>query len=141
MAFTICNFLLRHRIHGNNGFALRSFPFRFRAFGLTIARAFDFIKMMKKVPIIVKDSWGFFSGRVRNTYILEGISLLQEGFTSAFIENLGVQTGMKTGPLSWADDLSLDLIQEYERQAAELYGPKYVRHPARSEERRVGKEC
>ena len=37
---------------------------------------------------------------------------------------------MKTGPLSWADDLSLDLIQEYERQAAELYGPKYVQHPA-----------
>jgi 3-hydroxyacyl-CoA dehydrogenase / enoyl-CoA hydratase / 3-hydroxybutyryl-CoA epimerase len=96
----------------------------------TIARAFDFIKMMKKVPIIVKDSWGFFSGRVRNTYILEGISLLQEGFSPALIENLGVQTGMKIGPLAWADDLSLDLIQEYERQAAELYGPKYVRHPA-----------
>jgi 3-hydroxyacyl-CoA dehydrogenase / enoyl-CoA hydratase / 3-hydroxybutyryl-CoA epimerase len=96
----------------------------------TIARAFDFIKMMRKVPIIVKDSWGFFSGRVRNTYILEGISLLQEGFSSALIENLGVQTGMKIGPLAWADDLSLDLIQEYERQAAELYGPKYVRHPA-----------
>jgi 3-hydroxyacyl-CoA dehydrogenase / enoyl-CoA hydratase / 3-hydroxybutyryl-CoA epimerase len=96
----------------------------------TIARAFDFIKMMRKVPIIVKDSWGFFSGRVRNTYILEGISLLQEGFAPALIENLGVQTGMKSGPLAWADDLSLDLIQEYERQAAELYGPKYVRHPA-----------
>jgi 3-hydroxyacyl-CoA dehydrogenase / enoyl-CoA hydratase / 3-hydroxybutyryl-CoA epimerase len=96
----------------------------------TIARAFDFIKMMKKVPIIVKDSWGFFSGRVRNTYILEGISLLQEGFAPALIENLGVQTGMRMGPLAWADDLSLDLIQEYERQAAELYGPKYVRHPA-----------
>ncbi len=96
----------------------------------TIARAFDFIKMMKKVPIIVKDSWGFFSGRVRNTYILEGISLLQEGFSPALIENLGVQTGMKIGPLAWADSLSLDLIQEYERQAAELYGPKYVRHPA-----------
>ena len=96
----------------------------------TIARAFDFIKMMKKVPIIVKDSWGFFSGRVRNTYILEGITLLQEGFSSALIENLGVQTGMKCGPLAWADDLSLDLIQEYEKQAAELYGPKYVRHPA-----------
>jgi 3-hydroxyacyl-CoA dehydrogenase / enoyl-CoA hydratase / 3-hydroxybutyryl-CoA epimerase len=96
----------------------------------TIARAFDFIKMIHKVPIIVKDSWGFFSGRVRNTYILEGISLLQEGFAPALIENLGVQTGMKSGPLAWADDLSLDLIQEYERQAAELYGPKYVRHPA-----------
>ena len=96
----------------------------------TIARAFDFIKLIKKIPIVVKDSWGFFSGRVRNTYILEGISMLQEGFPPALIENLGVQSGMKYGPLAWADDQSLDLISEYEHQAAELYGPKYVRHPA-----------
>jgi 3-hydroxyacyl-CoA dehydrogenase / enoyl-CoA hydratase / 3-hydroxybutyryl-CoA epimerase len=96
----------------------------------TIARAFDFIKLIKKVPIVVKDSWGFYSGRVRNTYILEGITLLQEGYSPAFIENIGVQTGMKIGPLAWADDLSMDLILEYESQAAELYGPKYVRHIA-----------
>ena len=98
----------------------------------TIARAFDFIKLIKKVPIVVKDSWGFYSGRVRNTYILEGIAMLQEGFPAAFIENLGVQSGMKIGALAWADDLSLDLILEYEHQAAELYGPKYIRHPATS---------
>ena len=96
----------------------------------TIARAFDFIKLMKKVPIIVKDSWGFFAGRVRNTYILEGIELLQEGFPPALIENMGLQSGMRYGPLAWADDLTLDLIAEYEHQAAELYGPKYQRHPA-----------
>ena len=96
----------------------------------TIARAFDFIKLMNKVPIVVKDSWGFYSGRVRNTYILEGIVLLQEGFPPALIENIGLQSGMKNGPLAWADDLTLDLIADYERQAAELYGPKYIRHPA-----------
>jgi 3-hydroxyacyl-CoA dehydrogenase / enoyl-CoA hydratase / 3-hydroxybutyryl-CoA epimerase len=96
----------------------------------TIARAFDFIKLMKKVPIVVKDSWGFYSGRVRNTYILEGIVLLQEGFPPALIENIGLQSGMKSGPLAWADDLTLDLVADYERQAAELYGPKYIRHPA-----------
>ena len=88
--------------------------------------------MIKKIPIIVKDSWGFYAGRVRNTYILEGIAMLQEGFSTALIENLGVQSGMKIGPLAWADDLSLDLILEYERQAGELYGPKYVKHPSSS---------
>ena len=96
----------------------------------TIARAFDFIKLIKKIPIVVKDSWGFYAGRVRNTYILEGVAMLQEGFPPALIENLGVQSGMRIGPLAWADDFSLDLILEYERQAAELYGPKYVRHAA-----------
>ena len=96
----------------------------------TIARAFDFIKLIKKIPIVVKDSWGFYAGRVRNTYILEGVAMLQEGFPPPLIENLGVQSGMRIGPLAWADDFSLDLILEYERQAAELYGPKYVRHAA-----------
>ena len=96
----------------------------------TIARAFDFIKLIKKTPIIVKDSWGFYAGRVRNTYILEGIAMLQEGYSAALIENLGLQTGMSIGPLQLADDLGLDMVLEYERQAAELYGPKYVRHPA-----------
>jgi 3-hydroxyacyl-CoA dehydrogenase/enoyl-CoA hydratase/3-hydroxybutyryl-CoA epimerase len=96
----------------------------------TIARAFDFIKMIHKIPIIVKDSWGFYVGRVRNTYILEGIALLQEGYSPALIENLGIQAGMQMGPLATADDLSLAMVAEYEQQAAQLYGPKYVRHPA-----------
>ncbi len=96
----------------------------------TIARAFDFIQLIRKTPIVVKDSWGFYAGRVRNTYILEGVALLQEGYPAALIENLGLQAGMSTGPLKMADELSLEVVLEYERQAAELYGPKYIRHPA-----------
>jgi 3-hydroxyacyl-CoA dehydrogenase/enoyl-CoA hydratase/3-hydroxybutyryl-CoA epimerase len=96
----------------------------------TIARAFDFIRLIKKIPIIVKDSWGFYSGRVRNTYILEGIAMLLEGYSPALIENLGLQTGMPMGPLAMADDLGLEMVLEYETQAAELYGAQYVRHPA-----------
>ncbi len=96
----------------------------------TIARAFDFIRLIGKVPIVVKDSWGFYAGRVRNTYILEGIAMLLEGFAPALIENLGIQLGMPMGSLALADDLSLDLVLEYETQAAELYGARYVRHPA-----------
>ncbi len=113
----------------------------------TIARAFDFIKMIHKIPIIVKDSWGFYVGRVRNTYILEGIALLQEGYPPALIENLGIQAGMRTGPLALADDLSLTMVVEYEQQAAQLYGPKYIKHPAVTRleemlaEKRTGKQA
>ena len=96
----------------------------------TIAQAFDFVRAIRKIPIIVKDAWGFYAARVQNTYILEGISLLQEGYPPALIENLGLQAGMPKGALAFADDLSLKLILKYENQAAINYGSKYVAHPA-----------
>jgi 3-hydroxyacyl-CoA dehydrogenase / enoyl-CoA hydratase / 3-hydroxybutyryl-CoA epimerase len=96
----------------------------------TIARAFDFVKKIRKTPIIVKDSWGFFASRVQNTYILEGLTMLEEGYPPALIENLGVQTGMPKGALALADELSLKLALKYENQAAVNYGPKYIQHPA-----------
>ena len=50
-----------------------------------------------KIPIIVKDDWGFYAARVHNTYILEGITMLQEGYPAAMIENIGRQAGMPKG--------------------------------------------
>lgn len=96
----------------------------------TIARAFDFAKLIRRTPIIVKDNWGFFVARVQNTYILEGITMLQEGYSPALIENLALQAGMSISPLALADELSLEIVLKYERQAAASYGSKYVQHPA-----------
>lgn len=96
----------------------------------TVARAFDFAKSLNKIPIIVKDFRGFYVSRVQNTYILEAITMLQEGFSPHLIENLSLQSGMPKSGLALADDLSLTLIMEYEKQAAEHYGDKYLRHPA-----------
>ncbi len=96
----------------------------------TVARAFDFVKKIRKIPIIVKDSWGFYASRVLNTYILEGLIMLKEGYAPALIENLGLQAGMPKGSLAFADDLSLKMILSYENQAATNYGPKYIQHPA-----------
>ena len=96
----------------------------------SIARAFDFIKAIRKTPIVVKDNWGFFAARVQNTFILEGITLLQEGFAPALIENLSLQAGMPNGALNLADELSLNIVLRYENQAAENYGSKYIKHPA-----------
>ncbi len=96
----------------------------------TVARAFDFVKKLKKTPILVKDSWGFYASRVLNTYILEGIYMLEEGYPPAIIENLGLQSGMPAGALAMADDLSMEMVMRYENQAAQNYGPKYIQHPA-----------
>lgn len=96
----------------------------------TIARAFDFVNAIHKIPIIVKDDWGFYAARVQNTYILEGITMLQEGFPPALIDNLGQKAGMPKGPLSLADDLGLELVLKYENQASVHYGNQYIQHPA-----------
>lgn len=96
----------------------------------TVARAFDFVKKIRKIPIIVKDSWGFFASRVLNTYVLEGLIMLEEGYPPALIENLGLQAGMPKGALAFADDLSMKMLLRYEEQAATNYGPKYIQHPA-----------
>lgn len=96
----------------------------------TIARAFDFVNVIKKIPIIVKDDWGFYAARVQNTFILEGITLLQEGCPPALIENLSLQAGMPKGALAQADDIGLDMVLKYEHQAAAHYGNKYIQHPA-----------
>lgn len=113
----------------------------------TIARAFDFVRKIEKIPIVVKDDWGFYAARVRNTYILEGVTMLEEGYPPALIENLGRQSGMPLGPLALADELGLDLVFRYEQQAAAHYGPKYIQHPAvsvlnvmREELQRTGKD-
>ena len=96
----------------------------------TIARAFDFSRAIGKIPIVVKDDWGFYAARVQNTYILEGITLVQEGYPPALIENLGRQAGMPKGALEFADDLSLKMVLKYENQAAAHYGTQYEPHPA-----------
>lgn len=96
----------------------------------TIARAFDFVNAIHKIPIIVKDDWGFYAARVQNTYILEGITMLQEGYPPALIDNLGQKAGMPKGALALADDLGLELVLRYENQASVHYGNKYIQHPA-----------
>jgi 3-hydroxyacyl-CoA dehydrogenase/enoyl-CoA hydratase/3-hydroxybutyryl-CoA epimerase len=96
----------------------------------TVAKAFDFVKQIGKVPIIVKDDWGFFAARVQNTYLLEGITMLQEGVPAPLIEFSGLSSGMPEGPLHMADRTGLDLVLKYENQAAAHYGKKYIQHPA-----------
>ncbi|MEO1624150.1 MAG: 3-hydroxyacyl-CoA dehydrogenase NAD-binding domain-containing protein [Bacteroidota bacterium] len=96
----------------------------------TIARAYDFVRTIGKTPIIVKDTWGFYVSRVRNTFLLEGIQMLKEGYSPALIENLSLQAGMPIGALALADSLSLPMVLKYEGQAAAFYGNKYIQHPA-----------
>src|SRR5262249_35121947 len=69
----------------------------------TIARALDFVQQLRKTPILVNDSHGFYTTRVFSTYTTEGINLLIEGISPALIENAGRMAGLPMGALEVAD--------------------------------------
>jgi 3-hydroxyacyl-CoA dehydrogenase/enoyl-CoA hydratase/3-hydroxybutyryl-CoA epimerase len=74
-----------------------------------VARAFDFTRQIRKTPIIVNDSRGFFTSRVVMTHKREGMHMLEEGVPPAMVENAGRAAGMPVGPLALADEVALDL--------------------------------
>jgi 3-hydroxyacyl-CoA dehydrogenase/enoyl-CoA hydratase/3-hydroxybutyryl-CoA epimerase len=74
-----------------------------------LARALDFVRAIKKTPIVVNDSRGFYTSRVVGTYIAEGHMMLTEGVPAAMIENVGRMAGMPVGPLSLNDEVAIDL--------------------------------
>ncbi|MBM6596758.1 FAD-dependent oxidoreductase [Microvirga pudoricolor] len=74
-----------------------------------LATALDFVRTIKKTPIVVNDSRGFFANRCVLAYILEGHLMLIEGVPPAMIENAGKQAGMPVGPLSLNDEVGVDL--------------------------------
>ena len=74
-----------------------------------VARAFDFTRQIRKTPILVNDSRGFFTSRVVMTHKKEGMHMLEEGVPPAMVENAGRAAGMPVGPLALADEVALDL--------------------------------
>ncbi|MGY2047418.1 3-hydroxyacyl-CoA dehydrogenase NAD-binding domain-containing protein [Methylobacterium sp. JK268] len=74
-----------------------------------LATALDYVRAIKKTPIVVNDARGFFANRCVGAYILEGHLMLAEGVPAAMIENAGRQAGMPVGPLSLNDEVGVDL--------------------------------
>ncbi len=92
-----------------------------------LARAMDFVKALRKTPIVVNDSRGFYTSRVFSTYVGEGLTLLAEGVAPALIDNAGRMAGMPVGPLALADEVSLELMARIRRQTAADLGSAYQR--------------
>jgi 3-hydroxyacyl-CoA dehydrogenase/enoyl-CoA hydratase/3-hydroxybutyryl-CoA epimerase len=87
----------------------------------TVARAYDYVQAIGKLPIVVNDSRGFFTSRVFGTFVMEGATMLSEGIPAAAIENAGIQCGMPVGPLAVLDETSLSLsVQVMEQTRADL---------------------
>ncbi|MGN6747083.1 MAG: FAD-dependent oxidoreductase [Xanthobacteraceae bacterium] len=74
-----------------------------------LAMALDFARAIRKTPIVVNDSRGFYASRVVGTYLREGHLMLTEGVPAALIENVARLAGMPVGPLSLTDEVAVDL--------------------------------
>ena len=81
----------------------------------TLAKAFDYVLQIKKTPIVVNDSRGFYTSRVFSTYVMEGIAMLGEGQHPHVIEMAGLKAGMPVGPLALTDEVSMKLMDHIRR--------------------------
>ncbi|MFF0818032.1 3-hydroxyacyl-CoA dehydrogenase NAD-binding domain-containing protein [Rhodococcus sp. NPDC003318] len=84
-----------------------------------LARVFDYTLAIKKTPIVVNDSRGFFTSRVIGTFVNEAIAMLGEGIEPATIEQAGSQAGYPAPPLQLTDELNMKLMQKIAKETAE----------------------
>jgi len=96
----------------------------------TTAHALDLVRKLRKTPIVVNDSRGFFTSRVFATYCYEGQMLLMDGVNPALIENAGRFAGMPVGPLAVMDEVSLELQYHVVQQARADLGGEFVEPPS-----------
>ena len=85
----------------------------------TIARAIDVVQQLRKTPIVVNDSRGFYTSRVYGTLITEGVALLEDGVDPSTIERAATMAGFPAPPLAMFDEVSLILSQSIRKAAVE----------------------
>jgi len=74
-----------------------------------LAMALDYVGLIKKTPIVVKDTRGFYTNRVVPPYLNEAMLMVKEGVKPALIENAAKSLGLPVGPLALVDETSLEL--------------------------------
>ncbi len=97
----------------------------------TLAKVVDFTLQIKKTPIVVNDSRGFFTSRVIGTFLNEAVAAVGEGVEPASIEQAGAQAGYPAPPLQLMDELTLTLprkIRQETRAAVEAAGGVWKEH-------------
>jgi 3-hydroxyacyl-CoA dehydrogenase/enoyl-CoA hydratase/3-hydroxybutyryl-CoA epimerase len=109
----------------------------------TVARAFDYVQSLGKIPIVVNDSRGFYTSRTFGTFVMEGAAMLGEGIPASVVENAGIQAGMPVGPLAVLDETALSLsvhVLDQTRADFRAEGKTYIATPGELLVERMVKE-
>ncbi len=91
-----------------------------------LAHALDFVRQIRKTPIVVNDTRGFYANRCVLNYIREGHIMLDEGVPPAMIETTARMAGMPVGPLSLNDEVAIDLAWKIVQATKKDLGPQAV---------------
>ncbi|RUX77035.1 MULTISPECIES: 3-hydroxyacyl-CoA dehydrogenase NAD-binding domain-containing protein [unclassified Mesorhizobium] len=91
-----------------------------------LATAIDFVRAIKKTPIVVNDTRGFYVNRCVLRYMSEAYKMLIEGVPAPMIENAAKAAGMPVGPLALTDETAIDLAQKIMKQTIRDLGDKAV---------------
>jgi 3-hydroxyacyl-CoA dehydrogenase/enoyl-CoA hydratase/3-hydroxybutyryl-CoA epimerase len=97
-----------------------------------LAKAYDVVQQIRKTPIVVNDSRGFYTSRVIGTMVNEGLAMLAEGVHPVSLERAATQDGYPVGPLQLSDELNMELmakIGKASKDAVERDGGTYTPHP------------
>ncbi len=109
----------------------------------TVARAYDYVQALGKIPIVVNDARGFFTSRVFGTFVMEGAAMVGEGIPAAVVEQAGLQAGMPVGPLAVLDETALSLsvhVLDQTRADYRAEGQTYIATPGELLVERMVKE-
>lgn len=109
----------------------------------TVARAYDYVQALGKIPIVVNDARGFFTSRVFGTFVMEGAAMVGEGIPAAVVEQAGRQAGMPVGPLAVLDETALSLavhVLDQTRADYRAEGRTYIASPGELVVERMVKE-
>ena len=90
-----------------------------------VAKALDYVRQIRKTPIVVNDARFFYANRCIIPYINEGIRMVKEGVAPALIENAAKQLGFPLGPLQLTDETSIDLGVKIAKATKEAMGDAY----------------
>ena len=99
---------------------------------VALAKAYDVVQQIRKTPIVVNDSRGFYTSRVIGTMVNEGLAMLAEGVHPVSLERAATQDGYPVGTLQLSDELNMELmakIGKASRDAVERDGGTYTPHP------------
>ncbi|KUJ82280.1 3-hydroxyacyl-CoA dehydrogenase NAD-binding domain-containing protein [Ruegeria profundi] len=95
-----------------------------------VAKALDYVRQIRKTPIVVNDARFFYANRCIIPYINEGVRMIAEGVNPVLIDNAARQLGFPVGPIQLTDETSIDLGAKIARATKAAMGDDYPESPS-----------